>query len=200
MQKLEDAGPRGAAAPAPGGVPSRPDRSATRGRPSAKLDLLLPQLEEIVEEGHKALVFSQFTSFLALAAPRLDARHRLRVPRRQDARPPGARRALPERPGCRALPDQPQGRRPRPQPHRRRLRLPARSVVEPRRRSAGHRPRAPHRPDAPRLRLPPRSRATRSRRRSSKLLKRPRAALQRPSCDDRHRGVRVRCRTAASTS
>jgi superfamily II DNA or RNA helicase len=41
--------------------------------PSAKLDALVPRLVEIVEEGHKALVFSQFTSFLALLKPRLVA-------------------------------------------------------------------------------------------------------------------------------
>jgi SNF2 family DNA or RNA helicase len=40
---------------------------------SAKLDALLPSLEEIAGQGHKALVFSQFTSFLALARDRLDA-------------------------------------------------------------------------------------------------------------------------------
>ncbi len=40
--------------------------------PSAKLDTLVPRLVEIVEEGHKALVFSQFTSFLALLRLRLD--------------------------------------------------------------------------------------------------------------------------------
>jgi superfamily II DNA or RNA helicase len=39
--------------------------------PSAKLDALLPRLVDVVEEGHKALVFSQFTSFLALLKPRL---------------------------------------------------------------------------------------------------------------------------------
>ena len=33
---------------------------------SSKFDLLVPQLAEIVAEGHKALVFSQFTSLLAL--------------------------------------------------------------------------------------------------------------------------------------
>jgi SNF2 family DNA or RNA helicase len=38
----------------------------------AKLDVLLPQLHEIAEEGHKALVFSQFTSFLAIVKDRLD--------------------------------------------------------------------------------------------------------------------------------
>jgi SNF2 family DNA or RNA helicase len=42
------------------------------GEPSAKLDALLPQLKEVVEEGHKALVFSQFTSFLALVRAELD--------------------------------------------------------------------------------------------------------------------------------
>jgi SNF2 family DNA or RNA helicase len=40
--------------------------------PSAKFDVLLPQLTEVVEEGHKALVFSQFTSFLSLLRARLD--------------------------------------------------------------------------------------------------------------------------------
>src|SRR4029453_8448166 len=40
--------------------------------PSAKFDVLLPQLMEVVEEGHKALVFSQFTSFLAILRARLD--------------------------------------------------------------------------------------------------------------------------------
>jgi superfamily II DNA or RNA helicase len=39
---------------------------------SAKLDMLLPQISEVVEEGHKALVFSQFTSFLSIVRDRLD--------------------------------------------------------------------------------------------------------------------------------
>jgi superfamily II DNA or RNA helicase len=39
---------------------------------SAKLDVLIDHLEEIVAEGHKALVFSQFTSLLALVKERLD--------------------------------------------------------------------------------------------------------------------------------
>ena len=42
-------------------------------QPSAKLDLLLPQLAEVLDEGHKALVFSQFTSMLAIVRDRLDA-------------------------------------------------------------------------------------------------------------------------------
>jgi SNF2 family DNA or RNA helicase len=39
---------------------------------SSKLDSLIFQLQEVVEEGHKALVFSQFTSFLAILRRRLD--------------------------------------------------------------------------------------------------------------------------------
>jgi SNF2 family DNA or RNA helicase len=41
--------------------------------PSAKLDMLMPQIAEVTEEGHKALVFSQFTSLLAIVRDRLDA-------------------------------------------------------------------------------------------------------------------------------
>ena len=40
--------------------------------PSAKLETLIPQLSEVTQEGHKALVFSQFTSFLAIAREQLD--------------------------------------------------------------------------------------------------------------------------------
>lgn len=39
---------------------------------SAKLDLLVDQIAEVVEEGHKALIFSQFTSLLTLVKERLD--------------------------------------------------------------------------------------------------------------------------------
>ena len=45
---------------------------ARAAEPCAKLDLLLPQLQEILAEDHKALVFSQFTSFLALLREQLD--------------------------------------------------------------------------------------------------------------------------------
>ncbi len=41
--------------------------------PSAKLDALIPALDEVIAQGHKALVFSQFTSFLSLVRKRLDA-------------------------------------------------------------------------------------------------------------------------------
>jgi len=41
---------------------------------SAKLETLLPRLAEVAEEGHKTLVFSQFTSLLAIVRKRLDER------------------------------------------------------------------------------------------------------------------------------
>ena len=40
--------------------------------PNAKLDVLLPRLSEVIEESHKAIVFSQFTSFLSIVRRRLD--------------------------------------------------------------------------------------------------------------------------------
>ncbi|WNY35233.1 C-terminal helicase domain-containing protein [Curtobacterium flaccumfaciens] len=42
--------------------------------PSAKLDLLLDELEQLAAEGRRALVFSQFTSFLRMVSDALDAR------------------------------------------------------------------------------------------------------------------------------
>jgi superfamily II DNA or RNA helicase len=38
----------------------------------AKVEALLPRLQEVAAEGHKALVFSQFTSYLALLRPRVE--------------------------------------------------------------------------------------------------------------------------------
>src|SRR4030095_11843436 len=40
---------------------------------SAKIDTLLAQLDQVLEEDHKVLVFSQFTSLLAILRDRLDA-------------------------------------------------------------------------------------------------------------------------------
>ncbi len=42
------------------------------GEPSAKIDTLFERLNEILDEGHKALVFSQFTSLLSIVRKRLD--------------------------------------------------------------------------------------------------------------------------------
>lgn len=46
---------------------------ALSGEDGAKLEALLPMIAEVTAEGHKVLVFSQFTSFLALLRRRLDA-------------------------------------------------------------------------------------------------------------------------------
>jgi SNF2 family DNA or RNA helicase len=51
----------------PGLIDKRRSREA-----SAKLDVLVPRIAETVAEGHKALVFSQFTSLLAILRARLD--------------------------------------------------------------------------------------------------------------------------------
>lgn len=48
--------------------PARIDESA------AKLETLLEQTDEVIQEGHKVLVFSQFTSFLSIVRRQLDAR------------------------------------------------------------------------------------------------------------------------------
>ncbi len=42
------------------------------GIPSSKLDVLLDELVDVVAGGHRALIFSQFTSYLSLVADRLD--------------------------------------------------------------------------------------------------------------------------------
>ena len=85
--------------------------SAARKVRSAKLDLLMAMLPELVDEGRRILVFSQFTSMLALIEHELAAsRHRLRAAdRRHRDRETPIRRF----PGWRGadLPDQPPGRR-----------------------------------------------------------------------------------------
>lgn len=43
------------------------------GLGSAKIDALLDQLDDVIAEGHRSLVFSQFTSYLRIVAARLDA-------------------------------------------------------------------------------------------------------------------------------
>jgi superfamily II DNA or RNA helicase len=45
-----------------------------RGAESAKFEALIEQLEELLPEGHKALIFSQFTGLLGLLREALDAR------------------------------------------------------------------------------------------------------------------------------
>ena len=47
---------------------------ARKPEPSAKLDTLFDMLDEVLEEGGKALVFSQFTSMLSIVRDRMDER------------------------------------------------------------------------------------------------------------------------------
>ncbi len=83
------------------------------------------------------------------------ARVCLRVPRWPDARPRRARAPFPGADRAGPLLDQPEGGWARPEPDRGRVRVPARSLVEPGGRGAGHRPHSPHRPEPTRLRLSP---------------------------------------------
>ncbi|MCX7522560.1 DEAD/DEAH box helicase [Microbacterium sp. STN6] len=50
------------------------DAEAYAGIASSKLDALFDQLEDVLAEGHRALIFSQFTSFLGKVAARLEER------------------------------------------------------------------------------------------------------------------------------
>jgi SNF2 family DNA or RNA helicase len=104
----------------------------TMGR--AKLELLRGMLPELVAEGRRVLVFSQFTGMLSLIEAELgraavalafaDGRHLAAKARRAGAQIPGENRAHPA--------GQPEGRRRRAQPHGCRHRDPCGSLVEPR--------------------------------------------------------------------
>ena len=49
-----------------------PDQTTS---PSVKLDVLMSQVDELVAEGHKVLIFSQFRSFLQLVRQQLEYKH-----------------------------------------------------------------------------------------------------------------------------
>ena len=53
--------------------PSLVDESYAGLASSAKVDALVEQLTELSQEGHRALVFSQFTGFLSIVRARLEA-------------------------------------------------------------------------------------------------------------------------------
>ncbi len=140
----------------PGGLPPRTDRpralrrrqrqarhagpSARRGGRGRAQDPGLLAVHQVPRPGPR---------------PARRRRPEVRVPRRPDPQPRGACRSVPERPEHPPVPDQPEGRRPWAEPDGRRLRLPARPLVEPRRRGPGDRPVAPDRSDPAGLRLPP---------------------------------------------
>ena len=122
---------------------------------SAKLEMLLDQLSQVIDEGHKALVFSQFTSFLAIVRRHLDRRKIVyEYLDGKTVAPPVESRAVPIRPCLSVVFDQPQGRRTGVEFDGRRLCFHSRSLVEPGRRGAGRRSSAPHRPESAGIRLP----------------------------------------------
>ncbi|WP_245935104.1 SNF2-related protein [Acidipropionibacterium virtanenii] len=55
--------------------PSLVDQGEEAKAPSSKLDALVPLLAQAAEEGHRVLVFSQFTRYLRRIAERLDHEH-----------------------------------------------------------------------------------------------------------------------------
>ena len=118
-----------------------------RSVPATKLDVLVELLAGIGADGHRTLVFSQFTRFLRAAQHRLDAAgHPVLLPRRVHPRPAGGHRAVQDRHRT-GVPAQPQGGRRRAESDGGGLLRAARSVVEPGDGGAGHRPHPPHRPD-----------------------------------------------------
>ena len=122
--------------------------------PSAKIDSLLEQIEDVVGGGHRALVFSQFTRFLRMARARLEASGvECCYLDGTTTQPGGGDLVVQGRDGA-GVPDLAEGGRLRAQPHRGGLLLPARPLVEPGDRGPGRRPDAPHRADAERDGVP----------------------------------------------
>jgi hypothetical protein len=135
----------------------RDARARRADRALAKLEVLRENLEEAVAEGHKALVFSQWTSLLDRVEPgaarRRSSRSRGSTARRATAPRSSTRsRARAARPCCssRCARAEPASTSPP------RTVCSSSTLVEPGGRGAGRRSRAPDRPDAARDGLPAR--------------------------------------------
>ncbi len=149
------AGARGAAPPAAGGVSSRADRCEPQEGCVGQARRADPSHRAVRRGGPqdaRVLAVHQPAGDRARAA-RCRPRH-LRISRRPDPRPRGEGGPVPDGSRLPPVPCQPEGRRRRPEPHRGGVRVPARSLVEPGRRSAGDRSDASHRPDTARVCLP----------------------------------------------
>ena len=119
----------------------------TQDASSSKLNALLELLEETIDGGHRALVFSQFTAMLDLIAAALEEERDLVLPLGWlDEKPRGSRGPFPERRTNPCFSHQSQGGRRGTQSHGSRHGHSLRSMVEPRRRGPSHRPRPPNRP------------------------------------------------------
>jgi SNF2 family DNA or RNA helicase len=126
-----------------------------KAEPSAKLQLLLNHIQEVTQEGHKALVFSQFTSLLALVRTRLEEEgitYEYLDGQTEDRKTPVER--FQTDPNSRVFLISLKAGGDRPESHGRGLRLYPRSVVESRRRGAGHRARASDGAEPESVRLP----------------------------------------------
>ena len=79
---------------------------------SGKLDLFGELLEEVIDGGHRVLVFSQFVQMLTLLREKLSAeQHRILLPRRFNHQPRRGRGTVPEQARHPRLSHQPQSRR-----------------------------------------------------------------------------------------
>ena len=122
---------------------------------SSKLELFGETLEELLENKHKALVFSQFVKHLKIVREYLDAKA-ISYQYLDGSTPPNVRQERIDefqRGTRRSVFNQPQSGRHRLKFDRRRLRYSPRSVVESGGRGSGNRPRPPHRTTASRHRL-----------------------------------------------
>ena len=96
---------------------------------SSKLDLLVGMLDESLAGGHKALVFSQWTSLLDLLEPQLQQGGHAVLPSRRVDEGPGSRGAgVPGRAGAADHDHLAEGGRHRPEPDRGGSRVPAGSI------------------------------------------------------------------------
>ena len=105
-RQVEDPGARGAAAPAPGRLPSGADRQGRAGELARKLDVLLARLRRgASRKGTRPWSSRSSPASWRSCATRLDAAEMpVRISRRRDGGSAGARGALPERSGLPLVP------------------------------------------------------------------------------------------------
>jgi hypothetical protein len=120
--------------------------AAKKVRESAKLERLRELLPELVAEGRRVPLFSQFTSMLALIEQAVTALGIAYVKLTGDTRGRATPVARFQARRSAAVSDQPESGRHRAESDRGRHGDPLRPVVEPGSRRPGHRPRASHRP------------------------------------------------------
>ena len=122
---------------------------------SGKWEALLDHMEEVLAEGHRCLVFTNFLDSVEIVCRELEERKIPALSMTGGSRGAGeAGGRLSERRDLQGLCDDHEDRGSRTQPDGGRLRLHPRSLVEPQRRTAGHRPDPQDRADQERFLLP----------------------------------------------